>query len=110
MSTSRSSKPYLIVCLLAAMAAILSHHPRATAQQYDPSLLKGLKWRQIGPYRGGRVCAVAGITSQPNVYYFGATGGGVWKTTDGGDNWLPVSGAFFKTGSVGAIGIAESDP
>jgi photosystem II stability/assembly factor-like uncharacterized protein len=85
---------------------------QASAQQgvNDVSLIKGLKYRQIGPYRGGRVTAVAGITSQPNVYYFGATGGGVWKTTDSGLNWQPVSDGFFKTGSVGAIGVSESDP
>src|SRR5215207_6941388 len=72
--------------------------------------LRPLAYRQIGPFRGGRVTAVAGVTSQPFVYYFGATGGGVWKTTDGGVNWEPVSDAFFKTGSVGAIGVAEADP
>ena len=72
--------------------------------------LSPLAYRQIGPFRGGRVTAVAGVTSQPFVYYFGATGGGVWKTTDGGVNWEPVSDAFFKTGSVGAIGVSESDP
>jgi photosystem II stability/assembly factor-like uncharacterized protein len=83
--------------------------PQVSAQN-DINLVKGLKYRQIGPYRGGRVTAVAGINSQPNVYYFGATGGGVWKTTDTGLNWQAVSDGFFKTGSVGAIGIAESDP
>ncbi len=72
--------------------------------------LKNLQYRSIGPFRGGRVTAVAGIPNQPNVYYFGATGGGVYKTTDGGVNWSPVSDNYFKTGSVGAIGIAESDP
>jgi photosystem II stability/assembly factor-like uncharacterized protein len=69
-----------------------------------------LPWRSIGPYRGGRATAVAGVTSQPNVFYFGATGGGVWKTTDGGINWDNVSDEYLKTGSVGAIGVAESDP
>ena len=68
------------------------------------------QYRQIGPFRGGRVTAVAGISNQPNVYYFGATGGGVYKTTDGGVNWVPVSDDYFKTGSVGAIGVSESDP
>ncbi|HLM60203.1 MAG TPA: hypothetical protein VK308_05335, partial [Pyrinomonadaceae bacterium] len=72
--------------------------------------LELFQYRQIGPYRGGRVTAVAGIANQPNVYYFGATGGGVYKTTDGGVNWAPVSDEFFKTGSVGAIGVSESDP
>ncbi|HEX5886090.1 MAG TPA: hypothetical protein VFY67_16225, partial [Pyrinomonadaceae bacterium] len=68
-------------------------------------------YRSIGPYRGGRSAAVAGVPSQPNVYYYGATGGGVWKTTDGGINWDSVSdGSVFGTGSVGAIGISDSDP
>ena len=78
--------------------------------RYDPSLYKEMKWRCIGPYRGGRVTAVAGIPSQPYTYYFGATGGGVWKTEDGGLNWKPVSDGFFKTGSVGAIAVSEWDP
>src|SRR5881628_2303618 len=76
----------------------------------DRDLLRGLEWRNIGPHRGGRVVAVAGVPSQPYVYYFGGTGGGVWKTTDGGMRWLNVSDGFFKTGSVGAVAIAESDP
>src|SRR5579864_2732320 len=78
--------------------------------QPDLNSLKELKYRNIGPFRGGRSVAVSGVTSQPNVYYFGATGGGVWKTTDGGVDWRPVSDGQFKTGSVGAIGVSESDP
>ncbi len=74
-------------------------------------LLKQLQYRSIGPYRGGRVTAVTGVPSQPAVYYFGATGGGVWKSTDGGINWESVSdGSVFGTGSVGAIAVADSDP
>jgi photosystem II stability/assembly factor-like uncharacterized protein len=73
--------------------------------------MKALQWRNIGPFRGGRVTAVAGVASQPQVYYFGATGGGVWKTTDGGINWEPITdGSVFGTGSVGAIGLSDSDP
>lgn len=73
--------------------------------------LRLLQWRNIGPFRGGRSTAVAGVASQPNVYYFGSTGGGVWKTTDAGANWEPVSdGSVFGTGSVGAIGVSDSDP
>ncbi|HSK72099.1 MAG TPA: hypothetical protein VK892_10420, partial [Pyrinomonadaceae bacterium] len=79
-----------------------------TPKTEDP--LKQFQYRLIGPFRGGRVTAVAGIPSQPDVYYFGATGGGVWKTTDGGVNWFPVSDEYFKTGSVGAVEISESDP
>ena len=78
--------------------------------QPDLNSLKELKYRNIGPFRGGRAVAVSGVTSQPNVYYFGATGGGVWKTVDGGANWTSVSDGQFKTGSVGAIAVSESDP
>jgi len=78
--------------------------------QTDLNSLKQLKYRNIGPFRGGRAVAVSGVTSQPNVYYFGATGGGVWKTVDAGVDWTPVSDGQFKTGSVGAIGVSESDP
>ncbi|MGD2295892.1 MAG: glycosyl hydrolase, partial [Candidatus Aminicenantes bacterium] len=69
-----------------------------------------MQWRSIGPYRGGRATAVAGVPHQPYTYYFGATGGGVWKTQDGGLNWKSVSDEFFKTGSVGAIAVSEYDP
>lgn len=82
--------------------------PTAAAKANDP--LKNLTYRQIGPFRGGRVGSVAGVASQPNVYYFGATGGGVWKTVDAGVNWESVSDDYFKTGSVGAIAVADSDP
>ncbi len=71
---------------------------------------KYLKYRSIGPYRGGRVTAVTGVVGQPNVFYYGATGGGVWKTTDAGRTWLPVSDGYFRTGSVGSIAVAPSDP
>jgi photosystem II stability/assembly factor-like uncharacterized protein len=72
--------------------------------------LEGLEFRSIGPYRGGRVCAVAGVKGEPRVYYFGGTGGGIWKTVDAGASWHAVSDKSFKTGSVGAVAVAESDP
>ena len=99
-------------CLIALIICLSIPRTDIHAQNhgYDQSLLKGLKYRSIGPYRGGRSTAVAGVTSQPNVFYFGATGGGVWKTTDGGVGWENVSDEYFKTGSVGNIGVAESDP
>ena len=76
----------------------------------DPSLLAGLSWRSIGPARGGRSQAVAGTSSRPLEYYFGATGGGLWKTTDGGVTWRAVSDKFFKSSSVGAVAVSESNP
>jgi photosystem II stability/assembly factor-like uncharacterized protein len=71
---------------------------------------EGLQFRCIGPYRGGRATAVAGVRHDPLTFYFGATGGGVWKTSDAGATWEPVSDKEFKTGSVGAIAVSESDP
>ncbi len=75
----------------------------------NDSVFNGLKWRNIGPFRAGRSLAVAGHSDLPLTYYFGATGGGVWKTTDGGNEWKPVSDSVFKSSSVGAITIAPSD-
>ncbi|MFQ6108513.1 MAG: WD40/YVTN/BNR-like repeat-containing protein [Candidatus Aminicenantales bacterium] len=80
------------------------------AALFDESLYKAMRWRCIGPYRGGRVTAVAGVSSLPFSYYFGATGGGVWKTENGGLSWKNISDGFFKTGSVGAIAVSEWDP
>lgn len=69
-----------------------------------------MKWRSIGPFRGGRSTASVGVIGNPNVYYMGTTGGGLWKTEDAGLSWRNISDGFFKTGSVGAIAVAESDP
>jgi photosystem II stability/assembly factor-like uncharacterized protein len=77
----------------------------------DLSLLKTIKYREIGPFRGGRVTAVMGVDSQPNVYYFGSVGGGLWKTNDAGTSWQSISdGQPFGTGDVGTIAVSESDP
>jgi photosystem II stability/assembly factor-like uncharacterized protein len=76
----------------------------------DPSLYSGMRWRSIGPDRGGRSIAVSGSTARPHEYYFGATGGGVWKTTDYGHTWTPVGDQQLKTSSVGALAIAPSNP
>lgn len=84
--------------------------PAQSEPKFDENLYKAMTWRCIGPFRGGRVTAVAGIPSLPHTFYMGATGGGVWKTEDGGLNWKPVSDGFFKTGSVGAIAVSEWDP
>ncbi len=76
----------------------------------DPVLFQALEWRNIGPFRGGRVPAVAGHPEQQFTYYMGATGGGVWKTQNGGISWENISDGFFNTATIGAISVAESDP
>ena len=84
--------------------------PTAGATDIDVAMLEpGMEFREIGPFRGGRSAAVAGISDQPLTYYFGATGGGVWKTTDGGQSWDNVSDGFFG-GSIGAISVSAWDP
>lgn len=84
--------------------------PTNPALMIDEKNFKALKWRNIGPFRGGRSTAICGIPDQMYTFYMGSTGGGVWKTTDGGTKWKNVSDGFFNTGSVGAINVAWSDP
>src|SRR5579859_7979248 len=83
---------------------------RSRHQLLDPSALRSLEWRCIGPYRGGRVVAVAADPVNSQVFYFGSTGGGIWKTTDGGILWENVSDGYFKRASIGAVAVAPSDP
>lgn len=91
------------------LAIFLGTSPRASAQQIDPSLYSSLRWRLLGPGRGGRVSAVAGIPGDPTTYYMGTPGGGVWKTTDAGEVWKPIfDGAHVA--SIGAVAIARSNP
>ena len=75
-----------------------------------PSFYANLKWRNIGPQRGGRSLGCAGSPGRPNEYYFGATGGGLWKTVDAGQNWFPVTDGQVKSSSVGAVAVAETNP
>jgi hypothetical protein len=74
------------------------------------SIIDTLTWRSIGPDRGGRSIAVSGVKGRPNEAYFGAVGGGLWKTTDGGENWLPVTDGQITSASVGAVAVSESNP
>src|SRR5262245_59300491 len=88
-----------------SLAAAVVH-----AQGYDKSLFGALKWKNIGPNRGGRSLTTAGSPGRPLEYYFGAVGGGLWKTTDGGNSWKPVTDGQIRSSSVGAVAVAESNP
>ncbi len=87
----------------------LSRHA-VSAAALDPTLSGAYKWRSIGPDRGGRSIAATGVRGRPNEAYFGATGGGLWKTTDGGENWAPVTDGQIGATSVGAVAVSESNP
>src|SRR5437867_1335917 len=84
--------------------------PSSAVSQVDPALFKGLRYRMVGPNRGGRSTAVTGVGSQPATFYMGVASGGVWKTTDAGQNWIPISDGKIPVGSIGAIEVAASDP
>jgi hypothetical protein len=77
---------------------------------YDPTLFSSLRWRNIGPNRGGRSIAATGVARRPLEYYFGAVGGGLWKTIDGGTTWNPVTDGQIHSSSVGAVAVSESNP
>ncbi|MGH9594633.1 MAG: WD40/YVTN/BNR-like repeat-containing protein, partial [Bryobacteraceae bacterium] len=98
-----------MLCLLPLCCALLLFPAFRSAAQESPNIFRVLRWRSIGPERGGRVTAVAGLVNDRMVYYMGATGGGVWKTEDAGINWTPISDRYFKTGSVGSIAVSESN-
>lgn len=107
-------KQLLLVFVLTALGFGAIAQPKktkptaASSPAFDANLLGGVKYRLIGPFRGGRSAAAAGSLYSRNTFYFGATGGGVWKTTDGGSNWKNVSDGYFGS-SIGAIAIAPSD-
>jgi photosystem II stability/assembly factor-like uncharacterized protein len=93
-----------------ALLACVAAATLLAAPAYDPALFGSLTWRSIGPPRGGRSIASAGSSSRPLEYYFGATGGGLWKTTDGGLTWHPVTDGQVKSSSVGAVAVSQSNP
>ena len=99
----------LMIAALFDRAAVHSQTPQATSS-IDSDILKGLSWRSIGPLRGGRSLAIAGVKGRPREGYFGATGGGLWKTTTGGENWFPVTDGQIHSSSVGALAVSESNP
>lgn len=103
----------ILICLLVFPLTIHSQKRKKKSKEptikITDSLFHGLKWRNIGPFRGGRSVTSTGVIGQPHTYYMGSTGGGVFKTTDDGITWKNISDGFFKTGSVGSIAVSESD-
>ena len=97
----------LLLFPLGAFVARPSERPPAPVA---PRLLAGLVWRNLGPFRGGRIAAVSGAVGQPGVFYAGLPLGGVWKTTSAGETWFPVFDAVPEVSSVGAVEVAPSDP
>lgn len=95
--------------LFGSLFLLLGCYTNSIAQSFDKALYEALEYRLIGPFRGGRSAAVTGVPGKPNLYYFGATGGGVWKTTNGGRTWENISDGYFG-GSIGAITVSKSDP
>ncbi len=109
-------KPFLLfLCTLMAFSFMTAAQKSkstipAQSSKVEPDKFKGLKWRNIGPFRGGRANAISGIPQDDNVYYVGYTGGGIAKTDDAGITWKNISDGFFKVGSIGEIAICETDP
>ncbi len=104
----------LCVVLTATLAGYLASSTELAAQTpgspLDAALLEGYSWRNLGPDRGGRSIAVAGVPGRPLEGYFGAVGGGLWKTSDGGENWAPITDFQINSASVGAVAVSESNP
>src|SRR5580765_4483793 len=101
----KPSIPVRIVCCLVLLACSVFLARAGRAQEVSEELYSALKWRMIGPFRAGKVNAVAGVPGNSAVYYFGADGGGVWKTIDGGNVWKPIFDSQ-PVGSIGALALA----
>lgn len=99
---------YSIFFLLLAINVNAQQNPTIAGKEIDSTYLSVIKWRNIGPFRGGRSAAVTGVPGKPNQYYFGSTGGGVWRTTDAGNSWENISDGYFG-GSIGAIAVSNWD-
>lgn len=105
----KNSTFLLLLLCISQITFAQKRKQKSTTDQYPEALYSSMQYRLIGPFRGGRSAAVTGVPNKPNLFYFGATGGGVWKTEDGGRSWGNISDGFFG-GSIGAIEVAQSDP
>ena len=103
---------YFVIAILTFFPTLPSQSTRQSPAESASSnlLFRDLRWRNVGPTRGGRVTAIAGVRTQPCTYFMGATGGGVWKTETCGTEWTPVSDGQISTGSIGSIDVSESNP
>ncbi|WP_127018569.1 WD40/YVTN/BNR-like repeat-containing protein [Flagellimonas beolgyonensis] len=99
----------LAIALLCFYPSTAQRKKNKTTTTYDQTLYNGMEWRMVGPHRGGRAGTVTGVTNDPNLYYMGTAGGGVWKTSDAGNSWECISDGYFG-GSIGAVAVSESDP
>ncbi len=120
MNLGQFSKAFLLMLLAVVMAlpaqSQRNKNKRTSLGQaqiqsdisFEEKLYNSIEWRNVGPFRGGRSAAVTGVTGKPNLYYFGAAGGGVWKTQDGGQTWENISDGYFG-GSIGAVAVSEAD-
>src|SRR5512144_522481 len=105
-----------LVCLVVVLGVAGTAIDRTRAQSgsatagVDPALFKGLHYRLVGPSRGGRVTTVTGVPSQPKTFYIGVASGGVFRTTDSGATWVPITDGKIPLGSIGCVAVADSDP
>ncbi|HKK75989.1 MAG TPA: hypothetical protein VJ953_13005 [Saprospiraceae bacterium] len=109
MKKIRTNLLYLLVFLLVPFFAEAQARGKTAKSEFTEAHFDALQWRLVGPFRGGRAGTVAGVADQPNLYYMGTAGGGVWKTEDRGNTWSCISDGYFG-GSIGAVAVAESDP
>lgn len=103
---ARNRPAYMFTLIVFAMILM----DGVQAQEISMRTIGEMEWRNVGPFRGGRITAVAGVPTQPRTFFMGAPGGGVWQTADAGETWQNISDGWFKTGSVGAIDVSLSDP
>jgi len=110
MKTNLSLFGFMLVFGMVAFSGNILAQSAKNVPPVDPSFYQSYEWRNIGPQRGGRSLGSAGSPGRPNEYYFGATGGGLWKTVDGGNEWFPVTDGQISSSSIGAVAVAETNP